>query len=148
MNRPSRRALRSERGFTLIELLVVVIILGLLAALVGPRFFGRVGQAKQAAAKVQIESLGTALDQFKLDTSRYPTTQEGLQALDANPGNLAGWEGPYLKKNVPPDPWGHPYEYKSPGDHGEYDLWSNGADSAPGGEGEAVDVTSWSSGRQ
>jgi len=148
MNRPSRRALRSERGFTLIELLVVVIILGLLAALVGPRFFGRVGQAKQAAAKVQIESLGTALDQFKLDTSRYPTTQEGLQALDANPGNLAGWEGPYLKKNVPPDPWGNPYQYKSPGDHGEYDLWSNGADNAPGGEGEAVDVTSWSSGRQ
>ena len=148
MNRPSRCFLRSERGFTLIELLVVVIILGLLAALVGPRFFGRVGQAKQAAAKVQIESLGTALDQFKLDTGRYPTTQEGLQALDANPGNLAGWEGPYLKKDVPPDPWGHPYEYKSPGDHGEYDLWSNGADSSPGGEGEAVDVTSWSSGRQ
>ena len=148
MNRPSRRALRSERGFTLIELLVVVIILGLLAALVGPRFFGRVGQAKQAAAKVQIESLGTALDQFKLDTSRYPTTQESLQALDANPGNLAGWEGPYLKKDVPRDPWGNPYQYKSPGDHGEYDLWSNGADNAPGGEGEAVDVTSWSSGRQ
>jgi len=148
MNRPSRCFLRSERGFTLIELLVVVIILGLLAALVGPRFFGRVGQAKQAAAKVQIESLGTALDQFKLDTGRYPTTQEGLQALDANPGNLAGWEGPYLKKDVPPDPWGHPYEYKSPGDHGEYDLWSNGADSSPGGEGEAVDVTSWSSGKQ
>jgi general secretion pathway protein G len=148
MNRPSRRALRSERGFTLIELLVVVIILGLLAALVGPRFFGRVGQAKQAAAKVQIESLGTALDQFKLDTSRYPTTQEGLQALDANPGNLAGWEGPYLKKNVPPDPWGNPYQYKSPGDHGEYDLWSNGSDNSPGGEGEAEDVTSWSSGRQ
>lgn len=148
MNRPSRRALRSERGFTLIELLVVVIILGLLAALVAPRFFGRVGKAKHAAAKVQIESLGTALDQFKLDTSRYPTTQEGLQALQTNPGNLAGWEGPYLKKDVPRDPWGNPYEYKSPGDHGEYDLWSNGADNAPGGEDEAVDVTSWTSGRQ
>jgi general secretion pathway protein G len=148
MNRPSRRALWSERGFTLIELLVVVIILGLLAALVGPRFFGRVSQAKQAAAKVQIESLGTALDQFKLDTSRYPTSQEGLQALQANPGNLAGWEGPYLKKDVPRDPWGNPYQYKSPGDHGEYDLWSNGSDNSPGGEGEAVDVTSWTSGRQ
>ena len=148
MNRPSRRALRSERGFTLIELLVVVIILGLLAALVVPRFFGRVGQAKKTAAKVQIESLGTALDQFKLDTSRYPTSQEGLQALQANPGNLAGWEGPYLKKDVPRDPWGNPYQYKSPGDHGDYDLWSNGADNSPGGEGEAVDVTSWSSGKQ
>jgi general secretion pathway protein G len=148
MNRPSRRALRSERGFTLIELLVVVIILGLLAALVGPRFFGRVGQAKKAAAKVQIESLGTALDQFKLDTSRYPTSQEGLQALQANPGNLAGWEGPYMKKDVPRDPWGSPYQYKSPGDHGEYDLWSNGSDNSPGGEGEAEDVTSWTSGRQ
>lgn len=148
MNRPSRRALRSEHGFTLIELLVVVIILGLLAALVAPRFFGRVGQAKQAAAKVQIESLGTALDQFKLDTSRYPTSQEGLQALQANPGNLAGWEGPYLKKDVPRDPWGNLYQYKSPGDHGEYDLWSNGSDNSPGGEGEALDVTSWSSGRQ
>lgn len=148
MNRLSRRALRSARGFTLIELLVVVIILGLLAALVGPRFFGRVGQSKQAAAKVQIELLGTALDQFKLDTSRYPATQEGLQALQANPGNLAGWEGPYLKKDVPRDPWGNPYQYKSPGDHGEYDLWSNGADNSPGGEGEAVDVTSWTSGRQ
>ena len=148
MNRPSRRALRSERGFTLIELLVVVIILGLLAALVGPRFFGRVGQSKQAAARVQIELLGTALDQFKLDTGRYPTSQEGLAALQTTPGNLAGWEGPYLKKDVPRDPWGNPYQYKSPGDHGDYDLWSHGSDGSPGGEGDAGDVTSWSSGRQ
>lgn len=134
-------------GFTLIELLVVVIILGLLAALVGPRFFARVAQSKQAAARVQIELLGTALDQFKLDVGRYPTTQEGLQALQANPGNVPGWDGPYLKKDVPRDPWGNPYQYKSPGDHGEYDLWSYGSDSAPGGEGEAADVTSWGSGR-
>jgi general secretion pathway protein G len=138
-----RRIARDQHGFTLIELLVVVIILGLLAALVGPRFFGRVGQSKQAAARVQIELLGTALDQFKLDTGRYPTSQEGLQALQVNPGNLSGWDGPYLKKDVPRDPWNNPYNYKSPGDHGEYDLWSYGADNAPGGEGEAADVTSW-----
>jgi general secretion pathway protein G len=138
------RPLRGQRGFTLIELLVVVIILGLLAALVGPRFFGRVGQSKQAAARVQIELLGSALDQFKLDTGRYPTTQEGLQALQGNPGNLTGWEGPYLKKDIPRDPWGNAYSYKSPGDHGEYDLSSHGSDGTPGGDGEAIDIVSWS----
>lgn len=134
---------QGEAGFTLIELLIVVIILGILAGLVGPRLFGRVGQSKQAAARVQIELLGTALDQFKLDVGRYPTTQEGLQALQQNPGNVTGWEGPYLKKDVPRDPWGHAYQYRSPGEHGEYDLASLGADGAPGGEGEAADVTSW-----
>jgi general secretion pathway protein G len=134
---------RNERGFTLIELLVVVIILGLLAALVGPRLLGRVGQSKRAAAKVQIELLGAALDQFRLDVGRYPTTQEGLQALQTSPGNVSGWDGPYLRKEVPLDPWSNAYQYKSPGDHGEYDLWSNGSDNAPGGEGEAADVASW-----
>jgi general secretion pathway protein G len=139
----ARPAPSDQRGFTLIELLVVIMILGLLAALVGPRLFGKVGESKQKAARVQIELLGAALDQFRLDVGRYPSTQEGLQALQVNPGNVSGWEGPYLKKDVPPDPWRNPYQYKSPGDHGEYDLWSYGSDATPGGEGEAADVTSW-----
>jgi general secretion pathway protein G len=145
-SRPARglRAVRSgQAGFTLIELLIVVIILGVLAGLVGPRLFGRVGQSRQAAARVQIELLGAALDQFKLDVGRYPTTQEGLQALQQTPGNAPGWEGPYLKKDVPRDPWGSPYQYRSPGEHGEYDLASFGSDGTPGGEGEATDVASW-----
>jgi general secretion pathway protein G len=132
-----------EAGFTLIELLIVVIILGVLAGLVGPRLFGRVGQSRQAAARVQIELLGAALDQFKLDVGRYPSSQEGLQALQQSPGNAPGWEGPYLKKEVPRDPWGSPYQYRSPGEHGEYDVVSLGSDGAPGGDGEAADVTSW-----
>jgi general secretion pathway protein G len=136
-----------EDGFTLIELLIVVIILGVLAGLVGPRLFGRVGQSRQAAARVQIELLGAALDQFKLDVGRYPSSQEGLQALQQSPGNAPGWEGPYLKKDVPRDPWGNPYQYRSPGEHGEYDLVSLGAGGTPGGDGEAADVTSWGEGK-
>jgi general secretion pathway protein G len=135
---------RDQGGFTLIELLVVIIILGLLAGLVGPRLFGRVGQSKQAAAKAQIELLGAALDQYRLDVGSYPASQLGLDALVKNP-NVPNWNGPYLKKPaVPADPWGHAYRYKCcPGDHGEYDIWSEGADSAPGGDGENADVTSW-----
>jgi general secretion pathway protein G len=145
VRRPARRrpAPLGQAGFTLIELLIVVIILGVLAALVGPRLFGRVGQSRQAAARVQIELLGAGLDQFKLDVGRYPTSQEGLQALQQSPGNAPGWEGPYLKKDVPKDPWGNPYQYRSPGEHGEYDLSSLGSDGAAGGDGEATDVTSW-----
>jgi general secretion pathway protein G len=140
-----RRTRRLDQaGFTLIELLIVVIILGVLAGLVGPRLFGRVGQSRQAAARVQIELLGAALDQFKLDVGRYPNSQEGLQALQQSPGNAQGWEGPYLKKDIPRDPWGNPYQYKSPGDHGEYDIISLGSDGSAGGDGEAGDVTSWS----
>jgi general secretion pathway protein G len=144
--RPARRWRASpldQAGFTLIELLIVVIILGVLAGLVGPRLFGRVGQSRQAAARVQIELLGAALDQFKLDVGRYPNSQEGLQALQQSPGNAPGWEGPYLKKDVPRDPWGSAYQYRSPGEHGEYDLASLGSDGAAGGEGEASDITSW-----
>lgn len=142
-----RPGARDQAGFTLIELLIVVIILGVLAGLVGPRLFGRVGQSRQAAARVQIELLGAALDQFKLDVGRYPSTQEGIQALQQSPGNAPGWEGPYLKKDVPRDPWGNPYQYRSPGEHGEYDLASLGSDGAAGGDGEAADVTSWGEGK-
>ncbi len=139
-----RKTVRSERGFSLIELLVVIIILGLLAGLVGPRLFGRVGQSKQATAKAQIELFGAALDQYRLDVGSYPPAGSGMQALVQN-SNMPNWNGPYLKKNfVPLDPWGRPYQYKCcPGDHGDYDIWTLGADGAPGGEGENSDVTSW-----
>lgn len=137
--------IRGQRGFSLIELLVVIIILGLIAGLVGPRLFGRVGQSKTATAKAQIELFGAALDQYRLDVGSYPSTAVGLDALVRNP-NVPNWNGPYLKKNaVPSDPWGKPYLYKCcPGDHGDYDIVTYGADGAAGGEGENSDVTSWS----
>jgi len=138
---PGKR-IKNRRGFTLIELLVVMVILGLLAALVGPRLFGHVGAANQKAAKTQIEMLGQGLDAFRLDVGRYPTTSEGLNALITNPG-VEGWNGSYLKKGLPNDPWKRPYVYESPGQHGDYDLVSYGADGAPGGEGENKDVNSW-----
>ncbi len=132
-----------EKGFTLIELLIVIVILGMLAALVGPRLMGKLGKSKRQIAKMQIEMLGEALDQFKLDVGRYPTTEEGLKALIENPG-VEGWDGPYLKKKkIPKDPWGRDYIYRCPGEHGEYDLFSYGADGKPGGEGENADITSW-----
>lgn len=141
----TRRLLSDERGFTLIEMIVVTIILGLLVGLVGPRLFGRVGQSKQTTARAQIELLGAGLDQYRLDVGSYPPSSVGLEALVRNP-NLSNWSGPYLKKNaIPLDPWGRPYQYRCcPGEHGEYDLWSEGADGKPGGEGEGADITSWS----
>ena len=138
-----RERINNGKGFTLIELLVVMVIIGLLAALVGPKLFSRLGKGKQSAAKAQIEMFGQALDQFRLDIGRYPTTSEGLEALIKDPG-IEGWDGPYLRKNViPKDPWGKPYEYQSPGSRGDYDLYSYGKDGSPGGEGEDKDVTSW-----
>jgi general secretion pathway protein G len=133
---------RDKAGFTLIELLVVMAILALLAALVGPKLFPKLGKGKQSAAKAQIELIGQALDQLRLDVGRYPTTQEGLNALTVNPG-VDNWEGPYLKKALPPDPWGRQYQYVCPGTHQEYDLFSYGRDGSPGGEGEDKDITSW-----
>ena len=137
-----RLSLKTD-GFTLIELLVVMVIIGLLAALVAPRFVRQEEKAKMKAARAQIELLGTALDTFRLDVGRYPTTQEGLEALRQQPGGLPKWDGPYLKKGVPLDPWGKPYSYESPGRHGPYDLLSYGADGAQGGEGDNRDITSW-----
>ncbi len=137
------RSFWEERGFTLIELLVVMVIIGLLAALVAPRMFGRVGKAKQQAAQAQIENLGGALKLFRLDIGRYPTTEEGLEALRTNPGDTPRWDGSYTEKEIPKDPWGNPYVYNSPGDHGDYDLISYGADNTDGGEGENTDIVSW-----
>lgn len=141
-NRREQNHVNNRKGFTLIELLVVMVILGMLAALVGPQIFGKVGKGKQSAARTQIEMLGQALDSYRLDVGRYPTTSEGLNALVANPGSQ-GWDGSYLKKGVPNDPWQKPYQYQSPGAHGDYDLFSYGADGAAGGEGENKDVNSW-----
>jgi general secretion pathway protein G len=133
----------NNKGFTLIELLVVMIIIGLLAALVGPRFIRQEEKAKVKAAKAQIELLSTALDTFRLDVGRYPTSQEGLEALRTQPGGVERWDGPYLKKEVPTDPWGKPYVYKSPGDHNPFDILSYGADGTAGGDGDNRDITSW-----
>lgn len=134
-----------SRGFTLLELLVVVVIIGLLAGLVGPRFFDQVGKSNTKIARAQIDSLEKALDQYRLDVGSYPTTEQGLEALNTRPQNVDKWAGPYLKKAVPPDPWGVRYIYKAPGDHGDYDLSSFGSDRQVGGSGEATDVTSWGS---
>jgi len=138
-----KKSLENQHGFTLVELIVVVIIIGLLAGLVVPQFIRQEEKATAKAAKAQIELLGTALDTYRLDVGRYPATQEGLQALSQKPGGVERWDGPYLKKEVPNDPWHKPYIYKSPGDHGPYDIISYGADGVPGGEGTNRDVTSW-----
>lgn len=134
--------IRERAGFTLMELLVVMVILGLLAALVGPRIWKNVTRSKITTAKTQIALLGQALDQFRLDTGRYPTSQEGLEALRTSPG-VEGYDGPYLRKPVPNDPWKRPYVYLSPGSQGDYDLSSYGKDGSPGGDGENSDVVSW-----
>ncbi|MDA8453506.1 type II secretion system major pseudopilin GspG [Acidovorax sp. GBBC 3334] len=131
---------KSARGFTLIELLVVLAILTLLAGLVGPRVLNQLGGAKSKTAGVQIADLDKALELFKLDVGRYPSTEEGLDALVKRPGSANGWAGPYLKGGVPSDPWGHPYRYANPGPNGGIEILSLGSDGAPGGESEAADI--------
>jgi general secretion pathway protein G len=139
-----QRAESREGGFTLIELLVVLAILGMLVALVTPQLLKYLGRAKTDATRIQIEEIAGALDLFRLDVGRYPTQVEGLQALVEGPVGLSVWNGPYLKqKGIPLDSWGHAFNYKAPGDHGEFDLYSLGADGAPGGSGENQDVTNW-----
>jgi general secretion pathway protein G len=131
---------RSEKGFTLIELIVVVVILALLAAVVGPKIAGKLGQSKEKIAKIQISQLEGALQYYSFEIGHYPTTSEGLEALMRNPGTSDAWKGPYLEKELPKDPWGKPYVYRSPGMHGEFDLFSVGAD---GAEGTDDDICSW-----
>jgi general secretion pathway protein G len=120
-----------------------MVIIGLLASIVAPQYFSQIGKSNTKVTRAQIESFGQALDQYRLDVGRYPTTEQGLAALRAAPTNVATWRGPYLKRDIPNDPWGQPYKYIAPGQHGDYDLLSLGSDSQPGGEGEAADVTSW-----
>ena len=134
---------RFSAGFTLLELLVVMVIVGLLVGYVGPRYFSQLGKSEVKATKAQINAFEKSLDQYRLDTGHYPTTEQGLNALVAKPGNEPKWQGPYLSKAVPADPWGNAYQYRQPGEHGEVDVWSFGKDGQPGGDGEAADVTNW-----
>jgi len=137
---------RRERGVTLIEMLVVVVIIGLFVGLVSVNMFKKADDAKRVAAKTQISNFMQTLGLYKLDVGTYPSTDQGLQALRVKPNDAANWSGPYLTQEIPPDPWGHPYLYKYPGDHGdEPDVISVGADGQPGGEGNNADIVSWSS---
>jgi len=134
---------RHRRGFTLLELLVVMVIIGLLAAYVGPKYFSQIGKSEVKTAKAQIVAFEKALQQYRLDVGRYPTTEQGLQALVTRPANVQKWDGPYLEKALPMDPWGRPFVYACPGEHGDFDISSLGRDGRPGGDGPDADITSW-----
>jgi general secretion pathway protein G len=138
-----RSPARNVSGFTLLELLVVMVIIGLLAGYVGPKYFSQVGKSQVKTARAQIDALEKSLEQYRLDTGHFPSMEQGLVALVTRPANEPKWDGPYLKKAVPLDPWGTPYAYKIPGEHGEFDLLSYGKDTQPGGTGEAADITNW-----
>ena len=139
---PARRHTRPARGFTLLELLVVLVVLGLLVSIIGPRYFSQLGKSEGKVAQTQMASLAKALDMYRIDVGRYPTTEQGLGALNAAPANEAKWRGPYLQKAVPADPWGRAYVYKSPGEQGgEFDLLTLGKDGNPGGTEENADIT-------
>jgi general secretion pathway protein G len=134
---------RSQRGFTLMELLVVLAILGLLMSLVGPRVLNQLGGAKSKTAAIQIKDLEQSLEMYKLDVGRFPSTEEGLAALVSKPASASGWNGPYLKSDVPLDPWNRDYYYKYPGERGELDIFSYGQDGSEGGDGEDADIGNW-----
>lgn len=132
-----------QRGFTLLELLVVMVIIGLLAGYVGPRFFSQIDKSEVTTARAQIDAFEKGLDQYRIDLGRYPSTEQGLQALVSAPAGEARWRGPYLRKAVPADPWGNAYVYRQPGEHGEYDILSLGADGKPRGEDANADIANW-----
>lgn len=141
-----RHGARTQYGFTLLELLVVMVIIGLLASYVGPKYFGQIGKSEVKVARSQIDALEKALAQFRLDVGHFPTSEQGLSALVSAPSGENKWSGPYLSKAVPPDPWGRPYLYKCcPGEHGDFDLYSLGKDGVTGGSGERAAVTNWAS---
>lgn len=132
-----------QLGFTLLELLVVMVIIGLLAGYVGPKYFAQIGKSEVKTARAQMDSLSKALDQYRLDNGHYPSSENGLAALSTAPADEEKWKGPYLQKKAPNDPWGKAYQYKFPGEHGEYDLWSFGNDGTSGGSDEAADIVNW-----
>jgi general secretion pathway protein G len=142
LNSPFRKA-RASRGFTLLELLVVLAIIGLLVGYVGPRFFGQLGKSEVQVARAQIRAFQDALDQYRIDVGRYPNSDQGLSALVSAPPGVTNWQGPYLRREPPKDPWGQPYQYRSPGQFAEVDIFSFGRDGQPGGEGDAQDIGNW-----
>ena len=133
----------SQRGFTLLELLVVMVIIGLLSAYVGPKVFGQIGKSETKIAKAQVEAIVKGLEQYRIDAGHYPSADQGLAALMVAPAGEAKWAGPYMAKALPQDPWGRPYLYRVPGEHGDCDVYSLGRDGQPGGEGDDADVNSW-----